>query len=73
MINISSKALEAQWKTQETKQSPSTKDGTKPDVMIAKKQVKKGKVERTERCPSRDRTRLISVPAARASAAMIGR
>jgi hypothetical protein len=31
MINTSSKALEAQWKAQEVKQSPSMKMGTKMD------------------------------------------
>jgi hypothetical protein len=37
MINTSSKALEVQWKTQNIKQSPSTKDGTKPDAKVTKK------------------------------------
>jgi hypothetical protein len=46
------------------------KIGTKPDVMIIKKQVKKTKAERTECCSSKDRTHLISVPAVRASTAM---
>ena len=32
MINTISKTLEAQDKTQDIKQSPSTKIGTKPDV-----------------------------------------
>jgi hypothetical protein len=37
MINISSETLEAQWKTQKIKQSPSIEDGTKPDAKVMKK------------------------------------
>jgi hypothetical protein len=39
MINTSCKALEAQWKAQEVKQSPSTKMGTKMDEESRRNEV----------------------------------
>ena len=42
MINTSCKALEAQWKAQEVKQSPSTKIGTKPDARSRRNELIEG-------------------------------
>ena len=55
MINTISKTLGAQEKTQDIKQSPSTKIGTKPDARFSKKRAHRGHrtLHRTLRCTGR--------------------
>ena len=59
MINTISKTLETQEKTQDIKQSPSTKIGTKPDVRSRRNERSRG--DRTR--PYEDQTRPISCSA----------
>ena len=73
MINTISKTLEAQEKTQDIKQSPSTKIKTKPDLRIAKKQMKKGLGRDDRKLPRRHRTRPIVARATALIDAMTGR
>ena len=60
MINNISKTLEAQEKTKDIKQSPSTKIGTKPDIISRRNELHRG--DRTR--PYEDWTRPISCSAA---------
>ena len=57
MIDTISKTLGAQEKTQDIKQSPSTKIGTKPDARSRRNEL----TEVTERGPYSDRTRQIKM------------